>query len=70
MSIALTQEEADHVRKRDRIHAIKSVRARVGCALITAREIVLAWDGKTIAKEGDLSKACTRCAGTGKEPIA
>lgn len=69
MSIALTQEEADLVRKRDRISAIKFVRARVGCALIMAKEIVDAWDGKTITKEGNLGKACTRCGGTGQEPI-
>ncbi len=69
MSIALTQEEADLVRKREMIPAIKQVMTRVGCGLRMAKDIVDAWDGKSIAKEGDLSKACTRCSGTGKEPM-
>lgn len=42
----LSDDEREHVRKGNRLDAIRAYRARVGCDLLTARDVVRRYQGR------------------------
>lgn len=43
---ALSDHEKEHVRKGNRIAAIRAYRDRVGCDLLTARDVIVRYQGR------------------------
>ena len=61
--IALTPEEANVMRRGQKIDAIRLVRRRTSLGLLEAKTIIEQWDGKALTTD---APPCPHCHGTGR----